>query len=119
MVEDEPAILELGQTMLAGLGYRVLTAATPEEAIATVAEHAGPVHLLLTDVVMPGMNGRELATRLRRHQPDLACLYMSGYTTNVIAHQGVLADGVHFIQKPFSRQELSHKVHEALAGRAE
>ena len=116
MVEDEPAILEIGQRILSGLGYRVLAASTPDEALTVATAHEGTVDLLLTDVVMPGMNGRELARHLREVEPGLACLYMSGYTTNVIAHQGMLEDGVHFIQKPFSRHELGMSVREALDG---
>ncbi len=113
-VEDEPAIGRLGQTMLEGLGYRVLTAGTPGEALALAREHPGRIHLLITDVVMPEMNGRELARQLLSIYPDLKRLFMSGYTANVIAHHGVLDPGVNFIQKPFTRQDLAAKVREAL-----
>jgi PAS domain S-box-containing protein len=114
LVEDEPANLQLGKRMLEHMGYRVLAAGTPGAALRLAEEHAGEIHLLLTDVVMPEMNGRDLARRLISLYPDIKRLFMSGYTANVIAHHGVLDEGVHFIQKPFSRAELSQKVREAL-----
>ncbi len=115
VVEDEASILDLTRTMLARLGYRVLTAGAPAEAIQLARAHAGTIDLLITDVVMPGMNGRDLVDALHAHHPDLRCLFMSGYTADVIAHRGVLEDGVHFIQKPFSTASLAAKVREALA----
>jgi signal transduction histidine kinase len=114
LVEDEPAIIRLGKAMLEGLGYRVLTASDPEGALAMALAHSGEVHLLITDVIMPGMNGRELAAQLARALPRLKCLFMSGYTADVTAHHGVLDEGVHFMQKPFSRRDLASKVREAL-----
>jgi PAS domain S-box-containing protein len=114
MVEDEPAILALGQAMLGSLGYRVVTASSPQEAVARAAEASGAVDLLITDVVLPGMNGRELAMSLGEQHPGLRTLFMSGYTANVIAHHGVLEEGVAFIQKPFSRLELARKVRACL-----
>ncbi len=115
LVEDEPAIMKIGEKMLKSLGYRVLTATSPAEAESLAKEHAGDIHLLVTDVIMPGMNGRELADRLQASYPGLKVLYMSGYTANVIAHRAVLEEGVCFIQKPFSKQALAAKVREALA----
>jgi PAS domain S-box-containing protein len=114
LVEDDTAILSLSERILAKLGYAVLSANTPEKALDLAAAHAGKIHLLITDVIMPGMNGRELATRLHELHPDLKSLFMSGYTANVIAHRGVLDAGVQFIQKPFSRLELGTKIREAL-----
>jgi two-component system, cell cycle sensor histidine kinase and response regulator CckA len=114
VVEDEPSILKLGKTILEGLGYKVLAAATPGEAILLAEKHAGDIHLLMTDVVMPEMNGRDLAERLSSLYPSLKCLFMSGYTANVIAHHGILDEGVHFIQKPFSIKNLAAKVREVL-----
>ncbi len=114
VVEDEAPILDLTRKMLEGLGYRVMTAATPRAAVVLAEETRTPIRLLITDVVMPEMNGRELAERVRRHHPNVRSLFMSGYTANVIAHHGVLDKGVHFIQKPFSRMELAVKVGEAL-----
>jgi two-component system, cell cycle sensor histidine kinase and response regulator CckA len=114
VVEDEAAILDLARVILEGLGYRVLTAGTPAEAVRLAEEHGSELHLLLTDVVLPGFNGKELADRLLLLHPTLKCLFMSGYTANVIAHRGILEDGVHFIQKPFSRDQLAEKVREAM-----
>ena len=114
LVEDEPALLHLGATMLEKLGYRVLAADTPGEAIRLAEEHAGAIHLLMTDVVMPEMNGRDLARRLLSLYPNLKRLFMSGYTASVIAPHGVLDDGVHFLQKPFALQELAAKIRAAL-----
>jgi len=114
VVEDEASILELARESLEQLGYAVLAAKTPEEALRLSGENAGPIHLLLTDVVMPQMNGRQLAERLVTARPGLKCLYMSGYTADVIAHRGILDEGVRFIAKPFSLQVLSEKVREAL-----
>jgi CheY-like chemotaxis protein len=114
LVEDEPSILRISQKILENLGYGVLAATNPIEAVQLAEEFDGEIHLLLTDVVMPEMNGREMAERLRSFYPDLRVLFMSGYTADVIAHRGVLDDGVNFIQKPFSNQALGSKVREAL-----
>jgi len=114
MVEDEPAILDLGRQLLEMQGYRVLAASTPGEAIQLAEEHTGEIHLLLTDVIMPEMNGRELAKKLLSLYPGLKRLFMSGYTSDVIAHHGVLDEVVHFIQKPFSLDALAAKVRDAL-----
>jgi two-component system cell cycle sensor histidine kinase/response regulator CckA len=116
VVEDEAAILELAKESLEELGYTVLTASSPEEALRTSKERGAPIDLLITDVVMPGMNGRELARRLGAARPELKCLYMSGYTADVIAHRGVLEEGVSFIGKPFSLTVLAKKVREVLDG---
>jgi two-component system, cell cycle sensor histidine kinase and response regulator CckA len=114
MVEDETAIICVGKTILEELGYKVLTANGPGEALSLAESCRGEISLLLTDVVMPEMNGRELAERLRIIKPGLKCLFMSGYTANVIAHRGVIDEGVNFIQKPFSIQGLGNKVREVL-----
>ncbi len=114
LVEDEPAILKLTQIMLERMGYVVIPAHTPGEAIQLAHEYAGQIHLLVTDVVMPEMNGRDLAETILSFYPDLKRLFMSGYTANVIAHHGVLDSGINFIQKPFSKEALSVKVREAL-----
>jgi PAS domain S-box-containing protein len=114
VVEDEPSLLALAKAMLEDQGYRVLTAGAPGEAILLAEKQSGEIHLLMTDVVMPGMNGRDLAKKMLSLYPRLKCLFMSGYTANVIAHHGVLDEGVHFIQKPFSRKDLAAKVREAL-----
>ena len=114
LVEDEPTILEMTTGMLERLGYTVLAAGTPGEAIRLAQEHPGRIDLLLTDVVMPEMNGRDLAKNLLSIYPDIRRLFMSGYTANVIAHHGVLDEGVHFIQKPFTRNDLAAKIRAAL-----
>ncbi|MEF3167848.1 MAG: PAS domain S-box protein [Deltaproteobacteria bacterium] len=113
VVEDEEAILDLAATMLERLGYRVLRARTAEKAIEIAGLHR-EIRLLLTDVVMPGMNGRDLAGRLSAISPGLKVLYMSGYTANVIAHHGVLDEGVKFLQKPFTLSDIALKVREAI-----
>ncbi len=95
-------------------GYTVLTAQSPAEALRLCEEFAGEIHLLITDVVMPGMNGRELTAKLCALRPGLKYLYMSGYTANAIAHHGVLDAGAHFVQKPFTRERLAAKVRQAL-----
>ncbi len=112
VVEDETSILRLAETMIGKLGYSVLSAATPGEAMERAREN--PVDLLITDVVMPEMSGRELAQRLRKCYPSLKTLYMSGYTADVIARQGVLDEGVAFIQKPFSFRELAERIREVI-----
>jgi two-component system, cell cycle sensor histidine kinase and response regulator CckA len=114
LVEDEPAMLKMGKMMLERLGYEVLTAVGGSAALRLAEEHAGKIDLLMTDVVMPEMNGRDLAERLQGHYPKVKRLFMSGYTADVIAHRGVLPEGEHFIQKPFSLEELARKVREAL-----
>jgi CheY-like chemotaxis protein len=114
LVEDEPGILNLGRKILERLGYTVLAAETPAAALQKAGDHIGPIHLVMTDVVMPGMNGRELAERIGTMHPGIRCLYMSGYTANVIVHHGVLDPGVHFLQKPFSVDTLAAKVREVL-----
>jgi PAS domain S-box-containing protein len=116
LVEDEPAIIKMGQTMLKKLGYNVLIAHAPDEAVILASEHSGKIHILITDVIMPEMSGRDLADKLRAIRPDIRVLFMSGYTANVIAHHGVLDNGEHFMQKPFSMKKLSVKVREALEG---
>ncbi len=110
LVEDEPTILQMSRTMLERLGYRVLAANTAAAAMALAEENAGSIDLLITDVVMPEMNGRELAGRLEAFCPNLRVLFMSGYTANVIARHGVLDKGLFFIQKPFSREQLAANV---------
>jgi CheY-like chemotaxis protein len=114
LVEDEPLILEMVTAMLAPLGYTVLAAATPAAALRLAREHAGTIDLLLTDVVMPEMNGRELAARLAEIRPGLRRLFMSGYTADVIASRGVLEEGVEFVQKPFTRKRLVARIRAVL-----
>jgi PAS domain S-box-containing protein len=114
LVEDETSILMLAQTILEKLGYIVLSASTPTQALDLSESHDGRIHLLVTDVVMPGINGRDLADRLHARRPELKVLFMSGYTTDVIAHRGVLDKDVHYIQKPFSYRDMAINVRKAL-----
>jgi PAS domain S-box-containing protein len=114
LVEDETPILNVAAAMLRRFGYTVLTANTAREAIRMCETHGGKIHLLVTDVVMGEMNGRDLSARLSMIRPDLRRLFMSGYTATIIAERGVLDEGVDFIQKPFSMQDLAAKVGEAL-----
>ena len=114
LVEDESAVLRLSKIVLERFGYTVLTAGTPSEAIHLFQTHEGGVHLLVTDVVMPEMNGRELAARLRETRPELKALFVSGYSASALAPRGVLDEGVHFLQKPFSLEDLAASVREAL-----
>ncbi len=116
LVEDEISILQLIMMMLEHQGYTVMTASTPGAAINLARTHSGKIDLLMTDVVMPEMNGGDLARELLSFYPNLKRLFMSGYTANVIAHQGVLEEGVHFIQKPFRNQDLAFKVRDILDG---
>jgi CheY-like chemotaxis protein len=117
LVEDEPAILAITTQILHDLGYNVLVAGTPGEAIRQAKEYAGEIHLLLTDVVMPEMNGLDLARNLMPLHPEMRRLFMSGFTADIIAHHGVLDRGVSFVQKPFSVKELAAGVREALVGK--
>jgi PAS domain S-box-containing protein len=114
VVEDEPAVLDMTRLMLENMGYRPLTAGSPSDAIHIAESHAGSIDLLMTDVIMPEMNGRDLAGRLSAKYPHLKVLFMSGYTADVINHRGVLDDNVHFIQKPFTMKELADGVRDAL-----
>jgi PAS domain S-box-containing protein len=114
LVEDEPGVRELTNMVLSGRGYSVLEALNPQDAERLAANHGSEIHLLLTDVVMPGISGRELAKKLTARHPNLRVLYMSGYTYNVIAEDGTLEEGLSFLQKPFTPQILAQKVRETL-----
>ena len=114
VVEDEPVMLDISKLILEMQGYRVLTANLPGKAIRMAEDHSGEIDLLLTDVVMPEMNGSELAKRILALYPNVKCLFMSGYTADAIARHGVLDEGVLFLQKPFSRSDLATKVREVL-----
>lgn len=119
LVEDERSILDMVTTMLSGLGYEVLSTSSPSEALSLARNNRDRIRLLITDVVMPELNGRDLAWNLKNIIPDLRCLFMSGYTSEVIAHQGILDKGVHFIPKPFTSRGLAATVRRALNGPVE
>ena len=114
LVEDDAAVRHLAGRLLTTHGYQVLVAADAAEALRISTAHAAPIHLLLTDVVMPGANGRELAERLVQARPELRVLYMSGYPNEAAAELGVLAEGVHLLPKPFTERTLAARVRELL-----
>ncbi|MDQ7785429.1 MAG: PAS domain S-box protein [Desulfomonilaceae bacterium] len=114
VVEDEETVRNLVSEALEELGYTVVRVGSPEEAIRTSADHPGPIHLLLTDVVLPQMDGKSLFEFLAPSRPDMKVLYISGYTENFIVRRGVLEPGIHFLQKPFTVDDLARKVREAL-----
>jgi CheY-like chemotaxis protein len=110
LVEDEQSILEVTSEILERQGYTVLTARVPSEAIRLAEKHRNGIHMLITDVIMPEMNGRDLAEKIHKYCPNLKPLFMSGHSADVIADHGVLDTGIHFIQKPFSMKDLAAKV---------
>jgi two-component system, cell cycle sensor histidine kinase and response regulator CckA len=114
LVEDESSLRDIAREILEEQGYRVIDADGPEKAIEIARLAVEPIHLVVTDVVMPGMNGRTLAQELMAARPDLKVLYMSGYTDDVIAHSGVLESGTLLIEKPFTALALTERVREAL-----
>jgi two-component system, cell cycle sensor histidine kinase and response regulator CckA len=117
LVEDEPTILDMTRQMLERLGYNVIGALKPSGAIRLARKHAAEINLLITDVILPEMNGRELGENIISFCPGLKILFMSGYTSDVITRQGVLVEGINFIQKPFSKETLAAKVRDVLDGR--
>ena len=114
LVEDDISILKLIQKILNGLGYKVIVANSPKRALKLAKEHKSEIHLLVTDVIMPEMNGRELSKLLQSQYPDLKCIFMSGYTADAIAQHGVLDEGIDFIQKPCSQIDLAKIVRKVL-----
>jgi len=116
IVEDEAAVRDLAKQVLVRAGYTVMTAANGGAALLLCEQHAGKIHLALTDVVMPGMGGRVFAEQLAKRRPDIKVLYMSGYTDDAIDHHGALDPGTHLITKPFSLTDLRRKVRELLDG---
>ena len=114
IVEDDEAVRNLAVRILRGQGFTVLDGSYGDEALNVCGKHKGPIHLLLTDVVMPGMNGRALSERLSHLHPEMKVLYMSGYTDDAIVHHGVMEKGMNYIQKPFTVNGLTRKVREVL-----
>jgi CheY-like chemotaxis protein len=117
VAEDEDAVRQIIERALQARGYRVMAARDGREALALAGRHAGQIDLLVTDVVMPDMNGRELSARLTQARPKVRTLFLSGYTDDAILHHGVLEDGVSFLQKPFSLVALARKVREVIEAR--
>jgi two-component system cell cycle sensor histidine kinase/response regulator CckA len=115
LVEDDANVRALVEEMLVARGYTVLAAASPLAALAALAGHAGEIHLVVTDVVMPEMNGRELVEKIQVDRPNVRTLYVSGYTNDAILSRGVLPVGMHFLEKPFTASQLAAKAREALA----
>lgn len=118
IVEDEQTILNMVKIMLEKVGYNVLTASLPAKAVDIAKNYAGEIELLITDVIMPEMNGQELFSNISRLRPNIKCLFMSGYTADIININGILDKGMHLIQKPFSKKELVLSINEALSGNA-
>jgi CheY-like chemotaxis protein len=116
LVEDEEALRELTRSLLEGAGYTVLEADRPEKALEIAIQHSEPIHLMLTDMVMPGMNGRELAANLATIRPATKVVYMSGYTG--FTHPGLAGSGITLLSKPFTRDGLLRKLHEVLESEA-
>jgi len=114
LTEDAPALRGAARRILERYGYTVLEAPNGKEALTLARSRPGPIHLLLTDVVMPGMSGRELAERFCTHRPEVKVLYMSGYTDDAVVRHGVLRPGIAYLQKPFTPESLAHKVREVL-----
>ena len=118
LVEDEDAVRLLARTILEGCGYRVIPTGDGDEALRLAAAHAGPIHLVLTDVVMPGMSGRQLVERLQGGRPGLPAIFMSGYTANAIVHHGVLDPGTILIEKPFAPRNWRPRCARSSTGRS-
>jgi CheY-like chemotaxis protein len=114
LVEDQMDVLRVMRRGLESLGYTVLAAKGGPEALALAARHEGTIHLLVTDVVMPGMNGRDLALGLAATRPDTMVLYVSGYPDQSVVHHGLLAPGLAFLQKPFAPDALARKIRDVL-----
>jgi len=116
IVEDDASVLNLSKGMLEKLGYAVFAVNHTDDALSLVSDDEKKIDLLMTDVVMPDMNGKELAKRINDIRPNIKCLYMSGYTANVIAHHGILDKNIHFIAKPFNLRDLAAKLREVIEG---
>ncbi len=114
LVEDDETVLSMASIMLGKLGYRVFTAGTASEGFSIAEEHKAGIQVLVTDVIMPKINGRELAERIELIIPEIKILFMSGYTSTIIAHHGVLDEGINFIQKPFSVNDLAFSMQKVL-----
>jgi len=116
LVEDEDGVRQLAREYLESSGYTVIEAEDGHTAMELAKMHTGPIHLLMTDVVMPGISGRELAERVEQMRPGIKVLYMSGYTDQAVVHQGILEADAVLLQKPFTLATLAEKLREILSG---
>lgn len=114
VVEDDVSVRRLACSILQKGGYKVLEAKDVHDAIGLSKKHEGPIHLMIVDVIMPGMKGPEVYAQVAAYHPETKVLYMSGYTDDVIAHHGILKEGIQFIQKPFTAKALTSKIREIL-----
>jgi PAS domain S-box-containing protein len=117
LVDDDATLLRATRLILEGLGYTVMAAGTPAQALQIAALHEGEIHVMLTDVIMPGMSGRDLRDHLARSRPSMACVFMSGYPADVISHHGVLDEDVELLEKPFSKATLAARLRKVLPGK--
>ncbi len=114
LVEDDHAVRSVAERALVRFGYQVLSAARGEDAVRIASEHEAPIDLLLTDIMMPGMNGVEVAGAVMRERPGILVFFMSGYADQDLVRQGLLEPGTHFLQKPFTPMELAQRIREIL-----
>ena len=114
LVEDDPGVREAARRIFEKSGYNLLVAEDGKSALRIVEEYPNPIHIMVTDVVMPGMSGKELSDRLSPKYPDMKVLYMSGYMDEAIEHHGVINKGLHIAEKPFTRDSLLSKVRSVL-----
>jgi len=114
IVEDQEEILEMTINLLENIGYKVLSSSSPNQAIEITSDYTGTIDLLITDVIMPEMNGKELSEKIQRRFPKIRTLFMSGYTDDILAPHGIMVDGMHFIHKPFLMKDFANKIREII-----
>jgi len=114
VVEDNKSVLKMTRKILKKYGYNVLAVQDGDEAVRVGEQYEPPIHLMVTDVIMPKMSGREVARRMEHMRPGMKVLYMSGYTDNAVVHHGILDEDLRYIQKPFTPEDLAFKVREAI-----